>query len=63
MHGTLPRQYRHGNMHTPSYIESYYNFVCVGESTFFVEVSETSVILHHSTINSLILLDELGRIY
>ena len=32
-----------------------------GESTFFVELSETSVILHHSTLHSLVLLDELGK--
>lgn len=32
-----------------------------GESTFFVELSETAVILQHSTPNSLVLLDELGR--
>ena len=31
-----------------------------GESTFFVELSETAVILQHSTPNSLVLLDELG---
>lgn len=32
-----------------------------GESTFFVELSETSCILRHSTKHSLVLLDELGR--
>lgn len=32
-----------------------------GESTFFVELSETASLLKHSTRNSLILLDELGR--
>lgn len=31
------------------------------ESTFFVELSETSSILKHSTVNSLVLVDELGR--
>ncbi|GCB73724.1 hypothetical protein scyTo_0002805 [Scyliorhinus torazame] len=32
-----------------------------GESTFFVELSETSSILQHATPYSLVLLDELGR--
>uniref|UniRef100_T1IQG1 DNA mismatch repair protein n=1 Tax=Strigamia maritima TaxID=126957 RepID=T1IQG1_STRMM len=32
-----------------------------GESTFFVELSETAAILSHSTENSLVLIDELGR--
>jgi len=32
-----------------------------GESTFFVEMSETSAILKHSTSSSLVLMDELGR--
>ncbi|XP_077517281.1 DNA mismatch repair protein Msh6-like isoform X1 [Amblyomma americanum] len=32
-----------------------------GESTFFVEVNETSAILRHATEHSLVLLDELGR--
>lgn len=32
-----------------------------GHSTFLVELNETSAILKHSTINSLVLLDELGR--
>lgn len=32
-----------------------------GESTFFVEVNETSAILQHATQHSLVLLDELGR--
>ncbi|CAH1773939.1 unnamed protein product [Owenia fusiformis] len=32
-----------------------------GESTFFVELSETSAILQHVTPHSLVLMDELGR--
>lgn len=32
-----------------------------GESTFFVELSETAAILKHASIHSLVLLDELGR--
>ncbi|XP_065307816.2 DNA mismatch repair protein Msh6-like [Dermacentor albipictus] len=32
-----------------------------GESTFFVEVNETSAILRHASQHSLVLLDELGR--
>ncbi|ESO12543.1 hypothetical protein HELRODRAFT_187909 [Helobdella robusta] len=32
-----------------------------GESTFFVELSETSCVLQHATKHSLVLLDELGR--
>uniref|UniRef100_A0A8D0C970 DNA mismatch repair protein n=1 Tax=Salvator merianae TaxID=96440 RepID=A0A8D0C970_SALMN len=32
-----------------------------GESTFFVELSETSSILQHATEHSLVLMDELGR--
>jgi len=33
-----------------------------GESTFFVELSETAVVLQHATRHSLVLLDELGKI-
>ncbi|RWS13405.1 DNA mismatch repair protein Msh6-like protein, partial [Dinothrombium tinctorium] len=32
-----------------------------GQSTFYVELSETSAILHHATNHSLVILDELGR--
>ncbi|XP_055906922.1 probable DNA mismatch repair protein Msh6 [Eupeodes corollae] len=32
-----------------------------GHSTFLVELNETSLILKHATVNSLVLLDELGR--
>lgn len=35
--------------------------IIAGQSTFLVELNETSAILKHATINSLILLDELGR--
>jgi len=35
--------------------------IMAGESTFFVELSETSSILQHATKHSLVLLDELGR--
>ncbi|XP_015218440.1 DNA mismatch repair protein Msh6 [Lepisosteus oculatus] len=35
--------------------------IMAGESTFFVELSETASILHHGTCHSLVLLDELGR--
>lgn len=31
-----------------------------GQSTFLVELSETAAILKHTTIDSLVLLDELG---
>lgn len=34
-----------------------------GESTFFVEVNETSAILRHATCHSLVLLDELGMLH
>jgi len=36
-------------------------FSVTGESTFFVELSETSVVLQHATQHSLVLLDELGE--
>jgi DNA mismatch repair protein MutS len=32
-----------------------------GQSTFMVEMSETSAILHHATAQSLVLMDEIGR--
>lgn len=32
-----------------------------GESTFFVELSETASILTHATAHSLVLVDELGK--
>ncbi|NWT60323.1 MSH6 protein, partial [Erythrocercus mccallii] len=35
--------------------------IMAGESTFFVELSETSSILQHATEHSLVLMDELGR--
>ncbi|PRW57902.1 DNA mismatch repair Msh6 isoform X2 [Chlorella sorokiniana] len=35
--------------------------ICRGESTFAVEMLETSSLLHHSTPASLVVLDELGR--
>lgn len=35
--------------------------IMAGHSTFLVELSETSAILKHATVNSLVLLDELGR--
>ncbi|BFZ11157.1 hypothetical protein BsWGS_14196 [Bradybaena similaris] len=35
--------------------------IMAGESTFFVELSETSSILQHATKHSLVLMDELGR--
>jgi DNA mismatch repair protein MSH6 len=35
--------------------------ILAGESTFFVEMSETSAILKHATEHSLVLIDELGQ--
>lgn len=35
--------------------------ILAGQSTFLVELSETSTILKHATVHSLVLLDELGR--
>uniref|UniRef100_W8C538 DNA mismatch repair protein n=2 Tax=Ceratitis capitata TaxID=7213 RepID=W8C538_CERCA len=35
--------------------------IMAGQSTFLVELNETSLILKHATANSLVLLDELGR--
>ena len=31
------------------------------ESTFFVELAETSMIMKHANVHSLVLIDELGR--
>ncbi len=38
-----------------------YDRIGSGESTFMTEMVETAQILHHATVRSLILLDELGR--
>ena len=48
------------------HIQTRYNLLIVlfpflGESTFFVELSETASILTHATVHSLVLVDELGK--
>jgi hypothetical protein len=35
--------------------------IMAGESTFYVELSETASVLHHATKHSLVLVDELGE--
>lgn len=35
--------------------------ILAGQSTFFVELSETANIIHHATGRSLVILDELGK--
>lgn len=44
-----------------SWFVSNFSFSFPGESTFFVELSETSTIFQHATKHSLVLLDELGK--
>lgn len=35
--------------------------IMAGESTFYLELCETSAILHHASKHSLVLIDELGE--
>ena len=36
--------------------------IMAGESTFYLELCETSAILNHATKHSLVLIDELGKL-
>ena len=38
-------------------------WLLAGESTFYVELSETAAILQHATEHSLVLMDELGMLF
>lgn len=46
---------------TTSWLLFFFVISFKGESTFFVELSETSSILQHATEHSLVLVDELGN--
>lgn len=47
---------------TTSWLFFFFVISFKGESTFFVELSETSSILQHATEHSLVLVDELGNL-